>query len=146
MAATRKANHLLKLNFTLELSLETQEWSVGLGKRWLKFSRTDERGPGMLLLTNQFHKSFECLSLIWAQKYYTFSFPIGGQDLSCCFHDLLIQRSLPVNSTVTHTCLARAGVTPREIENNSCAKFAGKTRCGRRCANNKSMKLTLFSL
>ena len=29
-----------------------------------KFLRTDERAPGMPLLTNQFHDSIECLSLI----------------------------------------------------------------------------------
>ena len=36
----------------------------GAEKRRRKFSRTGEITPGMLLLTNQFHDSFECLSLI----------------------------------------------------------------------------------
>ena len=35
----------------------------GRDKRRPKFSRTGERDPGMLLLTNQFHDSFEYLSL-----------------------------------------------------------------------------------
>lgn len=45
MAATRKANHLLKLNFTLELSLETQEWSVGLGKTVAKVFKNGWERP-----------------------------------------------------------------------------------------------------
>ena len=34
------------------------------------FSRTGERASGMLLLTNQFHNSFEYLSLIGLKKYF----------------------------------------------------------------------------
>lgn len=37
---------------------------LGRGKRRQKISRTGERAPGMLLLNNQFHDSFECLSVI----------------------------------------------------------------------------------
>ena len=37
-------------------------------KRRRKLSRTGERTPGMLLLTNQFHDLFECLSVIWHKK------------------------------------------------------------------------------
>ena len=36
----------------------------GREKRRRQFSRTGERGPGMLLLSNQYHDSFELLSLI----------------------------------------------------------------------------------
>ena len=36
----------------------------GRDKRRRKFPKTGERAPGMLLLTNQFHNSVECLSLI----------------------------------------------------------------------------------
>ena len=46
----------------------------------------------MLLLTNQFHDSFECLSMIGYKT-------IGGQYLSRCFRDPLIRRP----------CVARAG-------------------------------------
>ena len=52
-------------------SLETQGWQGQLGweKWWWKFSRTGERATGRLLLTNQFHNSFECLSESdWVQK------------------------------------------------------------------------------
>ena len=35
----------------------------GRDRRRRKFSGTDERAPGMLLLSKQFHDSFECLSL-----------------------------------------------------------------------------------
>ena len=38
--------------------------------RWWMFSRTGERASGMLLLTNQFHNSFEYLSLIGLKKYF----------------------------------------------------------------------------
>ena len=38
--------------------------------RWWMFSRTGERACGMLLLTNQFHNSFEYLSLIGLKKYF----------------------------------------------------------------------------
>ena len=62
-----------------------------LGRR--KFSRTGGRAPGMLLLTNQFQVSFQCLSLIVL-------YPIAGQHLSRCFPDLLTGRSLPANSAV----------------------------------------------
>ena len=72
--------------------------------------------------------------------------PIGGQHLSCCFHDVLIQRSLPANSTVHCTCLAHTGVIPREIENDIfLGGWGGGKQSTRRCANNKSMKLILFS-
>ena len=37
---------------------------LGQHKWWRKFSRTGERAPGMLLLTNQFHDLFECFSVI----------------------------------------------------------------------------------
>ena len=40
----------------------------GAEKRRQKFSRTGEISPGMLLLTNQFHDSFECLPLIGHKK------------------------------------------------------------------------------
>ena len=36
----------------------------GREKRRRQFSKTGERGPGMLLLSNQYHDSFELLSLI----------------------------------------------------------------------------------
>ena len=36
----------------------------GREKRWRKFSRMGERASALLLLTSQFHDSFECLSLI----------------------------------------------------------------------------------
>ena len=78
---------------------------LGREKRRRKFSRTGERALGMLRLTNKFHDSFEC-SLTGHKKKWG---PIGGQhSLSCCSSDLLIRRSLPVNSTVCRTCLARA--------------------------------------
>ena len=50
-----------------ELILEDQGavGRVRREKRRRKFSRTGERAPGMLLLTNQFHDSFECLSRIF---------------------------------------------------------------------------------
>ena len=38
---------------------------LGWEKQWGKFSIMGERAPGMLLRTNQFHKSFKCLSLIF---------------------------------------------------------------------------------
>lgn len=85
-------------------SLETQGWRGQLGweKWWWKFSRTGERATGRLLLTNQFHNSFECLSESdWVQKIF-----FGGQHLSCCFRDLLIQKSLPTNWTFRRTCLS----------------------------------------
>ena len=46
---------------------DTQGRSFGSGENvWRrKFSRTGERAPGMLHLTNQFHHSFDCLSLIF---------------------------------------------------------------------------------
>ena len=73
--------------------------------------------------------------------------PMGGKHLSCCFHDLLIQRSLPANSTVCCTCLAHAGVIPREIENDNfiLAQNLGGKQSARRCTNNKSTELILFS-
>ena len=37
---------------------------LGREKRRRKFSRTDERDPGMLPFTNQFHDLFECCPLI----------------------------------------------------------------------------------
>ena len=57
----------------------------------------------MLLLTDQFHDSFECFSVIGYKN------TIGDQYLSHCFRDLLIRRDLPANSTVRRTYLARAG-------------------------------------
>ena len=66
-------------------------------KRRRKFSTTGERAPGMVLLTNQFHDSFECLSLIGHKKY--ICCPIGGQNLSRCFHHLLMRWSSAANST-----------------------------------------------
>ena len=65
----------------------------GGDKRQRKFSRKGDRTPGILLLTNQFQDSLECFSLIGRKT-------IEGQHLSRCFRDLLIRRSLPVNSTV----------------------------------------------
>ena len=41
---------------------------MSLEKKRRKFSRTVMRAHGMLLLTNQFHDLFECLSLIWHKK------------------------------------------------------------------------------
>ena len=38
--------------------------------RWWTFSRTGESVSGMLFLTNQFHNSFEYLSLIGHKKYF----------------------------------------------------------------------------
>ena len=38
---------------------------LGRAKRRRKISRTGERAPRILFLTNQFHDSFECLSVIW---------------------------------------------------------------------------------
>ena len=54
-----------------------------------RFSRTGERAPGILLFTNQFHYSFQCLSFIGLKK--CFSASIGGQYLSRCFRGLLIR-------------------------------------------------------
>ena len=42
----------------------------GRDKRRPKFSRTAERNPGMLLLENQLHDSFEFLSLTGHKKYF----------------------------------------------------------------------------
>ena len=67
---------------------------LGREKRRRKFSRTGERALGMLRLTNKFHDSFE----------YSLT---GQHSLSCCSSDLLIRRSLTVNSTVCRTCLPR---------------------------------------
>ena len=39
-------------------------------KQRRKFSITGERAPGMLLLANQFHDSFECLSVLGHKKYF----------------------------------------------------------------------------
>ena len=49
----------------------------------------------------------------WAQK--IFLCPIIGKHLSLCFCDFLIRRSLPVNSTVYHTCLARGSFLREEF-------------------------------
>ena len=56
-------------------------------RRRRKFSRAGERAPGMLLLTDQFHNSFEL--------------SISGRHLSDYLRDLLIPRSLPASSTVS---------------------------------------------
>ena len=60
-----------------------------------KFSRTAERNPGMLLLTNQFHDSFERLSLTGHKKY-----------IFCAQSEASIHSAV---ATVRRTCLARAG-------------------------------------
>ena len=61
---------------------DTQRRSFGSGENvWRrKFSRTGERAPGMLHLTNQFHHSFDCLSLIFFVSY--------QRTVSRCFLDL----------------------------------------------------------
>ena len=94
------------LSFQLKIHLRRPRGGqLDREKRRRKFSRTGERALGMLRLTNKFHGSFEC-SLTGNKK--KILCPIGGQHrLSCCSSDLLIRRSLPVNSTVCRTCLAR---------------------------------------
>ena len=52
-----------------------------------KFSRTGERAPGVLLLLNQFHDSFEFLSLIGHKN------NRRPAILSRCFRGLLIRWS-----------------------------------------------------
>ena len=76
---------------------------LGQEKQRRQFSRRGDRAPGMLLLTNQFHDSLECLSLI----------PIRGQHLLRCFRDLPKPRSLFANSTVGRSCLAPVGELSR---------------------------------
>jgi len=52
-------------------SLEIQERTVGSGKTAAKVFKNGREIPGMLLLTNQFHDSFECLSIVEASIYRT---------------------------------------------------------------------------
>ena len=58
-----------KSSFKTELYLRViigpRGGQLGREKRRGKFSIMGERAPGMLLRTNQFHKSFKCLSLIF---------------------------------------------------------------------------------
>jgi len=70
------------------LSLDVSRVGINGGESFQERARVSR----VLLLTNQFHDSFECLSLIWYKI-------IGGQYLSCCFRDPLIRRSFPANST-----------------------------------------------
>ena len=74
-------------------SLETQGQLVGSGKMAAKCSRMGEGAPGILVTLNKILLVFD-----WVQK--IFLCPIRGQNLLHSICDLLIQRSLPANSTV----------------------------------------------
>ena len=73
--------------------------------------------------------------------------PIGGQHLSCCFRDLLIQRSLPAKLNCS---LYLSGSCRSHPKRNWKQYFIpvqnlGGKQSASRCTNNKSMKLILFS-
>ena len=72
--------------------------SVGSGKFAVNLFQEREREP-LLLLTNQFHNSFKCSTVIVHEK--TFCTQIRGQHQLRCSRDLLVRRSLPANSTST---------------------------------------------
>ena len=102
-------------NFWMYAFSETRGGQLGQEKRQWKFPRTGERARGMLLLTNQFHDSSECLSVIGHKN-------IGDQHLSRCFHDLLIRRSLPANLTVCCTC--DSSLLPHAVQPSSRRAFS----------------------
>ena len=88
----------------------------------------------MLLLTYQFHDLFEGMSGIWHKK--VILCPTKGEHLSPCFRNLLIQRSLPANSTVHRTCLVLARelssakmepTNPRAFSRTTFKEHRGKT-------------------
>ena len=54
----------VNVNFVMMHTRRPRGGQLGREELRRKFSRTVERAPGMLLLKNQFHDSFQCLSLI----------------------------------------------------------------------------------
>ena len=65
LESTEKARIFNHSRFPREGHSGRENW------RWWTFSRTGERASGMLLVTNQFHNSFEYLSLIGDKKYFS---------------------------------------------------------------------------
>ena len=67
--------------------------------------------------------------------------PIGGQHLSRCFRDPLIRRSLPANSAVRRTHLARAGkLSPRWVFSESGPPLKTKKFQTLACWQNKTKR------
>ena len=101
-----------KTELYLRVILGPRGSQLGWEKQRGKFSIMGERAPGMLLRTNQFHKSFKCLSLIF----------LCAQSEASIYHAafvIFLYRGVYLqNSTVHCTCLAHAGVIPRETEND----------------------------
>ena len=77
-------------------SSETQGWLVRSGKMVTKVSMNRWRSPWDTTVNKPVPWLIQMLVCDWAQK-------IRGQHLSHSIHDLLIQRSVPANSTVPST-------------------------------------------
>ena len=73
--------------------------------------------------------------------------PIGDQHLSCYFRDLLIQRSLPakLNCSLYLSGSCRSHPKRNWKRYFILAQNLGGKQSARRCTNNKSTKLILFS-
>ena len=77
----------------------------------------------MLLLTNQFHDSFECLPLIAKKKYFVPNQSFKASIYRAAFVIFLYERvRLPENSTARLTCLAGAG----ELSSGTVFSFSMK--------------------
>ena len=116
-----------KTEFYLRVILGPRGGQLGWEKQRGKFSIMGERAPGMLLRTNQFHESFKCLSLLFSWSSYTEQFT---WKLDCSLYLSGSGRNHPKRNWKRYFILAQ--------------NLGGK-QSARRCANNKSMKLILFS-
>ena len=112
---------------------------MGREKQRGKFSIMGERAPGMLLRTNQFHKSFKCLSLIF----------LCAQSEASIYHAafmIFLYRGVYLQ---TQPFIVPVWLMQESSQEKLKTIFffgGGKGKQStRRCANNKSMKLILFS-